>query len=71
MDKKEKLVRNLVNTFNDRDELHIAYKKQVKDMLLFAFSSYVSYIDSMIEKDVPLEPWIDKFIEENFKPNDN
>lgn len=31
---KEKLVRDLVNTFNDCDELHISYKAELKKILI-------------------------------------
>lgn len=64
-DEKEKLVRDLVNTYNDRDELHIAYKERMKS-IFFAFFEFMSEKN----ENLSLEEWIDSFVEERFKPEE-
>lgn len=39
IENKEQIVRDLIDTFEHRNHLHMAYKKQVKDMLL-SFSEF-------------------------------
>ena len=67
---KEKLVRDLVNTFNDRDELHEAYKKKMKEMFWDFISAYLDYrCDNGYEK-MTLKEFIDDYVETRFKPRD-
>ena len=69
MNNKEKLVRDLVNTFNDGDELHKAYKKKMTDILFQCFEYYADWL----KKDGPmpeLKDIIDQFVEIHFKPKD-
>lgn len=65
---KEKLVRALVNTFNDRDELHIEYKKKMKEILSIFASALAQRIIAEEEKEFDLREFIDIFVEERFKP---
>ena len=63
-EEREKLVRDLVNTFNDRNELHIAYKVKMKEIIknvLYEFGSYCS-------ENPDIEEWINNFVEERFRP---
>lgn len=62
---REKLVRDLINTFNDRNELHIAYKEKMKGIILHAFQCFSEDIEN--GDLMPLEEWIDNFVEERFK----
>ncbi len=62
---KEKLVRDLVNTFNDRDELHIAYKKIIKEILrLFS----IELVHIQLDGKLTLQEFINEFVEERFRP---
>ncbi len=67
---KEKIVRDLVNTFNDRDELHKAYKEKMKHI----FADFVSaYLECRTDKDcskISLEDFIDAYVETRFTPSD-
>lgn len=66
----EKIVRDLVNTFNDRDHLHLAYKNRMKYILLNFFCAihveYESYSNEIDPDD--LMKFIDTYVEEHFKP---
>jgi hypothetical protein len=79
MKDKEKLVRDLVNTFEDRDVLHNAYIIKMKEIIDCAFrefsldENYVQKIMSCTcikEANALLGEWIDQFVEERFKPED-
>ena len=68
-EEREKLVRDLVNTFNDRNELHIAYKVKMKEIIknvLYEFGSYCSENPDIEPSDI--EEWINNFVEERFRP---
>ena len=68
MDKK-KLVEDLVNTFNDRDELHLAYKEKMKEIITYAFLEFGNFAnDNPDATGEDVEKWIDYFVEEHFKP---
>jgi len=73
MKNKEKIVRDLVNTFNDRDELHVAYKEKMKDILLHCICEFMEFLDESAknEIEIDLDKWINNFVEERFKPSDN
>ncbi len=63
----EKIVRDLVNTFNDRDELHESYKEKMKGILLdFIVNYYVNYKDQ--KEGILVEDFIDLYVEERFRP---
>ena len=69
---KEKLVRELVDTFNDRDELHIAYKVKMKEIILMAICEFIEYLNQDETKlDLDMVKWIDKFVEEKFRKENN
>ena|GEM_PF-2728765 len=68
---KKKLVEHLVNTFNDRDELHEAYKQKMKDIIAYAFLEFADFANenpNATGEDV--EIWIGCFVEEHFKAVD-
>jgi len=62
---KEKIVRDLVNTFNDRDEFHEAYKDRMKEILKYFTYCLREYLK---EEVVDIHEFIDKFVEERFRP---
>jgi hypothetical protein len=67
---KEKLVRELVDTFKDRNELHEAYKKKMKGIILCVFSEFSRFAEEVGEDNINEESianWIDNFVEERFK----
>jgi len=69
---KEKLVRDLVNTFNDRDELHVAYKQKMKDIIAETISEFIVFLaESQPDDDQMIADWIDNFVEERFKPSED
>ncbi|MCF1193150.1 hypothetical protein LRR18_16295 [Mangrovimonas sp. AS39] len=65
---KEKLVRDLVNSFKDRDELHTTYKKRMKEIISSAF---INFFNDCNNCEVSISEWVDNFVEERFKPSDN
>jgi hypothetical protein len=68
---KKKLVEDLVNTFNDRDELHIAYKKKVKHILFDSITSFLKDFEDYPHDDImvsDLNEWISIYVETRFKP---
>lgn len=67
---KEKLVRDLVNTFNDRDELHMAYKKRMKHILADFIESYMESRTDQDLRELSLTDFIDAYVETRFKPSD-
>ena len=67
---KEKLVRDLVNTFNDRDELHEAYKKKMKEIFSDLISVYLECRSDAECSKISLTDFIDAYIETRFKPRD-
>jgi hypothetical protein len=66
---KEKIVRGLVNTFHDRNELHIAYKKRMKVIFSQFIDAFVVHAESLEdhEADFDIAVFIDRFVEERFK----
>lgn len=65
---KEKIVRELVDTFSNRSELHKAYKEKMK---LIIKECIHDFLVDMVEKDNflttdQLENWIDNFVETRF-----
>lgn len=70
MKNKEKLVRDLVNTFNDRDELHAAYKERMKDILLiFALKLSTYAMERENDSHLDMEEFVHNFVETHFKPH--
>ena len=68
MKNKEKIVRDLVNTFNERDELHAEYKARMKIILLdFYYDS--AYADPEFATREDLISFIENFVETRFKPS--
>jgi hypothetical protein len=67
---KEKLVKDLVNTFNDRDVLHAAYKEKMKHIITYAIIEFVNMINEKEEEitDECIAKFINNFVEEKFKP---
>jgi len=64
---KEKLVRDLVNTFNDRDQLHVAYKEKMKSIFFYFSEALASEVET--KEDFDLMKFIDSFVEERFTPH--
>jgi hypothetical protein len=64
----EKIVRDILNTFDDHDELHIAYKTKMKEIITYAIIGFVDFIDknSNVE-DADIMEWINNFVEKGFK----
>ena len=68
---KEQVIRDLLNTFNTRDKLHMAYKAKMKDILLTAFEEFGEYLGKTPEEfQIGLPEWVEDFVEEHFKPKD-
>ena len=66
---KEQIVRDLVNTFNDRDELHVAYKIKMKEIITLATIEFINFIKiNPNAEDADIFEWINNFVEEKFKP---
>ena len=66
MKNREKLVRDLVNTFNDREELHCAYKKKMEEIIFVAIHKFLTKLEE--DGDSELSEWIHEFVEETFRP---
>lgn len=64
MKDREKMVHDLVATFKDMNELHIVYKERMKNIIGYAVSCLAKDID---KADFNLKKWVDQFVEENFK----
>lgn len=64
---KEEIVRRLVETYNDRDELHTAYKEKMKEIILIAFCDFQEYANR--NEDFDVIKWIENFVEERFRPS--
>ncbi len=64
---KEKIVRDLMNTFNDRDQLHEAYKQRMKSIFFYFAEMLAKEIED--KEDFDLIKFIDSFVEERFTPN--
>lgn len=70
MDNKEQIVRDLVDTFEHRNHLHMIYKKQVKEMLL-SYSDYLALVLETLDNEnfngkfswKNIEMIVDNFIE--------
>lgn len=67
---KEKIVKDLVNTFNDRDELHKAYKERMKAILWDFMSDYLECRSDKECSKISLVEFIDAYVETRFKPSD-
>ena len=68
---KEKLVRDLVNTFDDRDSLHKAYKERMKNIIEYAIYDFMHFLMKINENEIEkssMKEWIDDWVEKNFKP---
>jgi hypothetical protein len=64
---KEKLVRDLVDTFNDHDQLHVAYKEKMKSIFFYFSEVLASEVET--KEDFDLMKFIDSFVEERFTPH--
>ncbi len=69
---RELLVRQLVDSFDSRSDLHKAYKGKVKRMMMDCIQEF---LNEYIEKDnfstyEDLEKWVENFVETRFKPKD-
>jgi hypothetical protein len=65
---KEKLVRDLVNTFNDRDELHKSYKSKMKEIILMSIVEFIEFFkNNECKTNLDVIQWVDKFVEERFR----
>lgn len=62
---KEKMVRELVDTFNDKDELHIAYKKKMKGIITLALVSFIEDANNE-DADIFIDAWVNDFVEKYF-----
>ena len=67
---KEKIVRDLVNTFNDRDDLHSAYKHKMKQIISLALGEFLLFYAESSRSMNEISDWVDNFVEERFKPSD-
>lgn len=66
---RKKLFEDLVNTFNDRDELHKVYKERMKAIISCAFGAFGNYANENPDiTNENIEKWISDFVEERFKP---
>lgn len=65
---KEKLVRNLVNTFNDRDELHEAYKSKMKQIFIDFYCTLEYFYETDASPSQEILKFIDNYVEERFRP---
>jgi hypothetical protein len=71
MKDNEKIVRDLVNTFNDRNELPIASKGKMKQILFqFTDSFIVALNNDKLDTQLSIWEFIDQFVEERFKPQE-
>lgn len=65
-DQKEKLVRDLLGTFNDRDSLHEAYKVKMKQIIGHAIYAFLDYLKDFDEsKGLQIEKFVDEFVEQS------
>jgi hypothetical protein len=64
---KEKIVRDLVSTFNDRDVLHEAYKERMKEIFWNFISAYLEYRSDVNSNHLSLEDFINIYVESCFK----
>lgn len=68
MKDKEKLLKDLVNRFNDRDELHNSYKEKMKSILYnFADAIILAMSEDEITTELSIWEFVEKFVEERFK----
>lgn len=65
MKNREQIVKDLVNTFNDRDALHEAYKEKMKEVIATALCEFLIAIATEPETDAG--EWTDEFVETRFK----
>lgn len=69
IEERERIVRDLINTFNDRDELHEACKSKMKEIITYAIIEFTNLIDENPNvNDGDIYEWINKFVEERFRP---
>ena len=64
---KEKLVRDLVNSFNDRDELHKEYKERLKGMFRHFIHVFINYYEDEDEQKLTPEDFIAMYVEYSCK----
>ncbi len=61
---KKKLVEDLVNTFNDRDELHIAYKANMSNLIYNALRAFILEAEECEDgAKINIGDWCDQFVE--------
>lgn len=69
---KEKLVKDLVNTYEDGNERHQAYKKMMKNIIAIAIADFFDFLDenpdNLIFSQEQLNKWVSNFVEDKFKP---
>jgi len=76
IENKEQIVRDLLDTFEHRNHLHMMYKKQIKGLLLsfseFTFGVFCSLNDEQIKNfdRKNMKEIIDKFVEMVIKKED-
>ena len=69
---KEKLVRDLVDTYEDGNERHQAYKKMMKNIITIAIGDFFDFLDEHQDNldlsQEQLNKWVSNFVEDRFKP---
>lgn len=69
---KEKIVRDLINSFEDRDDLHQAYKEKMKKLIHNALETFCDFLDkSSPDEDMILSKWVNDYVEERFAIKDD
>jgi hypothetical protein len=70
---KERIVRDLMSTFEDRNELHAEYKQRMKDIILISISYVLGKIEehALANDGVPSEieicQFVNEFVENHFE----
>ena len=62
---KEKLVKDLIDTFKDDAEIHLAYKDRMRQLIADALISLGK--DATEKPDLNLIEWIQNFVDNRFK----
>ena len=67
--KNKKLVEDLVNTFNDRDELHEAYKVRLAKIICIALNEFADFAENCKENklEMTVMDWCKDFVEQRCK----
>jgi hypothetical protein len=64
MKNKKQIVEDLVNTFNDRDHLHTAYKKKLSSIIYLAIQSFLEHAENFSDgSEINVGDWCDQFVE--------